>query len=176
MMQVYKSQIVQDIESFYGELLHGYKADISIHSYLKNLSKRLWQGIKEKNLAVETEINTYHPNYLGLNGDVFIKNNLKRKDARLTVAREYGFNKWKDLKRLRNKKFDLAFEEAVEYLLNGDQEALEDILIQYPNLIHQRSKFGHQATLLHYTASNGVEMWRQRVPENLPEITQCLLD
>ena len=45
-----------------------------------------------------------------------------------------------------------------------------------PDLIFQKSKFGHQATLLHYVASNGVEFWRQIVPHNLPEMISYLIE
>lgn len=175
-IKVYRSQIVKDIESFYGELLYKFDSRMSICSHLKKLSKRLWEGITLKHPVIEFEINNYHPNYLGLHGNVFLKNHLKKKDARLTVAREYGFEKWKDVKHLGKKKYDPVFEHAIEHLLSGERDELEELLKQDHHLIKQRSRYGHKATLLHYTASNGIEMWRQRVPENLPEITQCLLD
>ena len=44
-----------------------------------------------------------------------------------------------------------------------------------PYLLSATSSYGHQATLLHYVASNGVEFWRQQVPMNLPAITSYLL-
>ena len=175
-MKVYKSQEVREVEEFYGDLVLGFDLDMTVHQYLKRLSKRLWQGIKDHNPLVEHQIKNHHPAYIGGNGEVFFKNNLKKKDARLTIAREYGFRKWKELKKLAKKKFNPSFEAAIEHLLNGELQELENLLIENPKLIKQRSKFGHGATLLHYTASNGVEIWRQRVPENLPQMTQCLLD
>jgi hypothetical protein len=175
-MKIYRCKEVQDIESFYGDLLFGFNTDITVHDYLKCLSKRLWKGIKNHNPVVQTEINNYHPAYINGKGEGFFTNNLKKKDARLTIAREFGFRKWKGLKKLGTKKFDTSFELAVEHVLNGDIDALESLLQENKKLIHKHSKFGHRATLLHYTASNGVEIWRQRVPENLPQVTQCLLD
>lgn len=175
-MKIYKPNVVQDIESYYGDLLLKFNTDITVHDYLKGLSKKLWKGIKNHNPVVKTEINNYHPAYINGEGEEFFENKLKKKDARLTIAREFGFRKWKGLKKLGTQKFDRSFEMAVEQILNGDIQALESLLKEKKNLVNKHSKFGHKATLLHYTASNGVEIWRQRVPENLPQITQCLLD
>jgi hypothetical protein len=175
-MKIYKCKDVREVESFYGDLLFGFKTEITVHQYLKSLSKRLWKGIKNHDSAVQYEIKNHHPAYINGEGEGFFKNNLKKKDSRLTIAREFGFRKWKGLKKLGVQKFDVSFEMAIENLLNGDVQALESLLKENPKLINKRSKFGHKATLLHYTASNGVEIWRQRVPENLPQVTQCLLD
>ena len=40
----------------------------------------------------------------------------------------------------------------------------------------RRSAYGHRATLLHYTAANGVEIRRQVVPANAAEVVATLLD
>ncbi len=61
-------------------------------------------------------------------------------------------------------------------MLEGDVNALRGLLERKPSLVHERSEFGHRSTLLHYVGSNGVETHRQRVPHNLAEITQTLLD
>jgi hypothetical protein len=49
-------------------------------------------------------------------------------------------------------------------------------LIDAPDLVQRRSAYGHGATLLHYTAANGVEIRRQVVPANAREIAARLLD
>lgn len=40
----------------------------------------------------------------------------------------------------------------------------------------RRSAYGHSATLLHYTAANGVEIRRQVVPANAAEVVVALLE
>jgi hypothetical protein len=65
---------------------------------------------------------------------------------------------------------------AVDTLLRGDIQKLRGLLAADPSLVHQRSSFGHHATLLHYVGSNGVETYRQRVPMNLAEITRLLIE
>ena len=49
-------------------------------------------------------------------------------------------------------------------------------LDQNPELIHYQSKYGHGASMLHYVGANGVELWRQQLPENLPYLTSILLE
>ncbi len=41
--------------------------------------------------------------------------------------------------------------------------------------MYKTSPYGHRATLLLYTSNNGIELWRQQVPMNLPRIIQLLL-
>ena len=175
-MKIYVSPIVKEIEKFYGDILLDFDHDATVYHYLHRHAKRLWHGIEDHYTVLEQEIKNYHPEYIAGDGESFFKNNLKKEDARLTVAREYGFSRWKKVKKHGKKKFDLEFEEAIENLLNGEIKVLEKMLMDDPKLISKRSKFGHEATLLHYTASNGVELWRQRVPLNLPDITRLLLD
>jgi len=68
--------------------------------------------------------------------------------------------------------YKLIIEQAVNYLLSGQKAELQQLLEEFPHLISATSKYGHQATILHYTASNGVEFWRQKVPYNLVEMTR----
>jgi len=53
--------------------------------------------------------------------------------------------------------------------------ALKSLLKKHPKLLTEHSSYGHKACLLHYTASNGVELWRQQVPTNIVEIAKILL-
>jgi hypothetical protein len=64
----------------------------------------------------------------------------------------------------------------VEDILAGDVEAVAGSLATYPDLVAIRSHWGHRATLLHYLAANGVEIYRQRVPADAPDIARLLLD
>jgi hypothetical protein len=49
------------------------------------------------------------------------------------------------------------------------------LLAAEPGLPQARSSREHSATLLHYTAANGVEGYRQRTPANVLEIAEILL-
>jgi ankyrin repeat protein len=76
------------------------------------------------------------------------------------------------------------FEAAVRAVRNGDVEALRALLDEEPDLVHQRSRRMHRATLLHYVATNGVEPSRDprrgtpalwRTPKTAPAIAELLL-
>jgi hypothetical protein len=97
-------------------------------------------------------------------------------DARATIAREYGFADWADVEQRGTEPPDRDFEAAVDALLSGDLNGLRDLIEQQPSLVHERSRFGHRSTLLHYVGSNGVETHRQVVPRHLAEVTQILID
>ncbi|MEL6717594.1 MAG: ankyrin repeat domain-containing protein, partial [Bacteroidota bacterium] len=63
----------------------------------------------------------------------------------------------------------------VNAILAGNIVLLKELINESPKLTEAHSQYGHAATLLHYVASNGVELWRQKVPFNLVEITEYLL-
>jgi hypothetical protein len=97
---------------------------------------------------------------------------LSLRQARLIVARDHGFTSWS----IVEGECDPIFELAVDAVVLGRVEELDRLLVDAPDLIRRRSAYGHQATLLHYTAANGVEIRRQVVPANAAEITARLLD
>jgi hypothetical protein len=61
-------------------------------------------------------------------------------------------------------------------MLAGDFKGIKKIITGNNALLNQKSQYGHEATLLHYSASNGVELWRQKVPLNLPEMVEFLVE
>jgi hypothetical protein len=97
---------------------------------------------------------------------------LPRREARLIVARDHGFSAWSSVRG----ECDPSFELAVDAVVLGRIDELDRLLIGAPDLVRRRSAYGHHATLLHYTAANGVEIRRQVVPANAAEITARLLD
>ncbi|MEM9197844.1 MAG: hypothetical protein AAGD12_08330 [Pseudomonadota bacterium] len=96
-------------------------------------------------------------------------------DARVTLSREYGFSDWDAVTALGALAPDARFERALETMLAGELETLVTLLGETPDLVRQRSAFGHGATLLHYLGANGVETHRQRVPLNAVEIAAALI-
>lgn len=96
---------------------------------------------------------------------------LSLRHARLIVARDHGFASWSNVEG----QCDPVFELAVDAVVLGQIEELNRLLADAPDLIRRRSAYGHRATLLHYTAANGVEIRRQVVPANAAEMTARLL-
>jgi hypothetical protein len=112
---------------------------------------------------------------------------LELADAQLTIARCYSFQSWPALAEYveavtRDGSSVFQFESAVEAVIAGDAATLESLLRGSPELVRARSTrvthFDppvHRATLLHYVAANGVEGYRQKVPQNAVEIARILL-
>ena len=101
--------------------------------------------------------------------------------AQFILARAHGFESWQKLTKhiaamARKDSETSAFELAADAIVAGDLPALKKLLREQPDLVHQRSSREHQATLLIYTAANGVENYRQRTPKNIVAITELLLD
>jgi ankyrin repeat protein len=71
---------------------------------------------------------------------------------------------------------DVEFETAADAVVDGDVPKLRAMLTANPALIRARSSRDHGATLLHYTASNGHEGFRQRTPPNAVDVATLLLD
>jgi ankyrin repeat protein len=102
-------------------------------------------------------------------------------DAQFLMARWLGFESWPKLAKHLAAAVDAqspasAFETAVDAIVAGNDEKLGQLLSEYPNLVHARSTRGHGCTLLHYTAANGVEGYRQETPKNIVAITRLLLE
>ena len=170
---IYIPEVVRKVAALYGDLLFEY--DHSIRDHLDQMAQVLWRAFQNKNKAACIEINNYHPDYLGKNPEELYKSNLTVVDIQKTIASEYGFKSWEDVEELRHTEINVDFEKAIDHLLNGNLEALKVLISSNPSLLHQTSQYGHQATLLHYAGSNGIEIYRQQVPMNLYQITDFLL-
>ena len=90
----------------------------------------------------------------------------------MIIARDHGFTSWPDVAG----ECDPVFERAVDAVVLGRLWDLDCLLADAPDLVSRRSAYGHRATLLHYTAANGVEIRRQVVPANAAELTALLLE
>jgi len=100
--------------------------------------------------------------------------------AQFVIARSHGFLSWprmvKHIEQLRNTNSPVTqFELAADAIVSGDLPTLKRLLKANPNLVLDRSMREHRATLLHYTAANGVEGYRQRTPKNIVAIAELLL-
>jgi len=173
MEQVYIAHQVKAISALYQEVIYNY--EMRLNDRLAKCAAILWQTYQDKNPIACIEINNYHPEYLGEKPAALLAKNLGQDVIEMTIAKEYCFDSWETVQQM-NQPLNVDFEMAVDHLLAGRAKELSQLLVKNPSLIHQTSDFGHQATLLHYTASNGVELYRQQVPMNLPALTRILLD
>jgi hypothetical protein len=173
-MDIFIPKIVEQLRAFYGELLEQQDSFESVGSHLDALSARMWEGVRERKEFIYQEIANYHSHHLGRSYSVLAGLNLDISDCRHAIANEYGFGHWAEAAR-QVLPYDMDFEHAVNSLLAGDLERLRELVGRRPALLWQGSRYGHGATLLHYSVTNGVEIWRQQVPFNLPELVAFLL-
>ncbi|WP_298544101.1 hypothetical protein [uncultured Aquimarina sp.] len=164
-----------NLVSFYGNLLYQTDQYSLIKTHLSKIADRMLEGIQNNQDFIFREINNYHIDYLGIPVEELKKIKFTREDCQTTVANEYGFKNWEIVEQLEGH-YDHNFEKAVNFLVDGDFKKLKKIIKLDPKLVFKKSKYGHQATLLNYAASNGVEMWRQKAPLNLPEMTKFLIE
>jgi len=173
-MKLYVPTIVRELKNHYKEYLHDIKSYPNIHTHLEALAICMYDGIKNNHACIKKEISNYHKDYLGK--EELIKPHLfKLEDCKQAIANEYGFPNWLALEKLSKDQYNYNFEKAVNLLISGNINDLKKLITEESELLSSRSQYGHQATLLHYAASNGVEFWRQQVPLNLPEIVEYLL-
>jgi hypothetical protein len=101
--------------------------------------------------------------------------------AQFVLARAHGFASWprfsehvREMALLESE--TATFEQAADAIADGDLATLKRLIAADPSLVRAQSHRDHHATLLIYTAANGVENYRQRTPANIVEITRYLLD
>ncbi len=146
----------------------------TIGEYLNRYAENLSLGFEQKKHAVFVDISNYYRPLFGKSKDELFSLDLKKKDYLEISSFVHGYGAYSSVRNLEEK-IAIPFEYAVDTLLNGKTKELELILDQNSELVNQSSQFGHQAQLIHYCASNAVEIYRQVVPQNLLEIIQLLI-
>ncbi len=171
-MKIYEPLVVKQLKAFYGKALYDMGSYSSVKEHLAALARLMQQGIAQQQAAVYPQITNYHPEFLGVPLTQIEAKSWSLADCQHTIANEYGFASWETVSQ---KPYNEHFEQAVNQLLAGKLKGLLQMLEKHPKLLKETSAYGHKATLLHYCGSNGVELWRQQVPENLPEIVAFLI-
>ena len=174
-MEVFIPEIVGSIRKFYGAVLTDRGEYLHIGAHLTAISQRMWEGVQQGNETVFKEIANYHRDHLGRSASVLAGLDWTEVDCQQAIADEYGFGRWSEVSMQRTR-YNGVFEEAVDALVEGDLPKIRSLINKRPLLPQEKSQYGHGATLLHYAVSNGVEIWRQQVPLNLPETVSFLLE
>ena len=173
--RTYQAKEVVAVQQLHHHILEQRLSYPSLFAELNAYAINLQQHYQMGNPAVSIEIAYYHPNYIACTPKEIFAADLSLTDFQITIARTYGFDNWQAVHRLMNVQHQPNFEMAIDILLTGRIDVLEDHLKQFPQVLHQRSAYGHRAGLIHYLASNGVEIWRQTVPLNLKKLLAYLL-
>ena len=176
MTSIYIPPIVQQIRAYYGPILTHYEKNQNLENHLILIAERMWIGLNKELDLVITQINNYHQSFLSKSKPEILAANLTKADCYDATAQGHGFKSWMDFKNSKSLPYFVPFEKAVDGFLCGDFELVKALITKCPAIISMKSPYAHRATLLHYAASNGVELWRQVVPSNIVEMTTYLLE
>jgi hypothetical protein len=174
--EVYVCQDVADVEA-----LHPYLSDaafkaLPIREQLDRQAQTLLAAHQSGDRRVKPQLGSWWPGAARMPVDAMLAAPFTLDDARLTIAREYGFKHWAAVLATDTRAPDGPFEAAVDALVAGALTQLRRMLDADPGLVHARSCYGHRATLLHYLGANGVETHRQKTPLNAVEIARLLIE
>ncbi len=174
--KVYIHENTENVYDLHRNTIESITENTTVKEQVSAFADTLFAAWKARNPVCKAQINNWHPDYISQSLDIIFQATFKLADARLSIAKDCGFLSWEEVEKIGNVPFNLSFEKAVDTLLAGDLDSLKKQIEQQPTLLHSRSSYGHRATLLHYAGSNGVEMWRQKAPYNLPAIVQFLIE
>lgn len=160
-------------------------------THLRHQARDLMRGQSAGDLAVLQRIREFHPAYRGLTDAEIVAKPLKLSDAQFTLAREYTFASWPELKasieshsvpdpdtRLEDRIVDPAFREGVRLIDSGDVDGMRALLAANPSLVRQHvyfhagDYFGRPG-LLQFVAENPI---RQESMPNALAIARVILD
>ncbi len=175
MSDLYMAGDVEAVRDLLEDVIARVPNEVTPIDYLKTSVERLLEGHASNHPGAVVQISNWLPGKAGFDRDRILAEPLAREEAQLTVAREHGWGSWEEAVRRVATAFDPVFESAVDAMVSGNLDQLESMLSEVSDVIERRSGFGHQATLLHYCGSNGIETWRQVVPFNLPEMVGVLV-
>lgn len=173
---VYRALEVVQIRALHGDLADPQYRALPIAEQLGLQADTLWEAHNAGDDRVLFQIQSWWPAAAGRSGADIMAGAFSGADARLTVAREYGYADWAAAVEATPSVSDPAFEAALDSVLAGNADDLQNRLAGSRELATAASAYGHRATLLHYLAANGVESWRQQTPLNAAVIAQVLID
>ena len=173
-VSVYVSAEVSAVADLYGELVGPGSWIRPAREQIRLQGARLALGHRLRAPGALVELSNWHPDLAGSDDVAVWSAVLSENDFLGTVARQHGYRALEDVNSSADGRPDPDFERAVEAVLAGDTDELGRLLSTRPDLVGQRSHWPHRATLLHYTAANGVETHRQRVPLNIATVITTL--
>lgn len=174
MINVYSHFVISQVRELHRHTIALFPEQLTLPEFLERQARTLFDAQQSGDERVCCQISNWNPKFVGAPKTAILNAAFSLQDARITLAREHSFADWEEVLRTEPKKFDPGFERCVNAIVTGDLEFLNSRVDR--GLVCARSPFGHHSTLLHYAAANGVETWRQTVPQNAPEIVRLLLE
>ncbi len=164
---------------------------IDIHQ-LKQQAKDLLKGWRLSDPAAQQRFREFHPAGNSQSRQLSSEQQFTLSDAQFALAREYGIASWRRLREIAagnlGIELDLAhheriedplFRKAVDFIDEGDVDALQSLLGNYPSLITRTVEFEggnyfQRPTLLEFVAGNPVR--HDSLPDNIVSVAKLLLE
>jgi len=175
MAKIYVDKKVHALRELHDETLKLDRSQIGIRDFLARQAQSVLDGHKSGNDAVTFHLACWCPSFIGKPPQQIMEEVLSLDLARQTIALEHGYTDWPAVEALGPLMFEVDFEQAVDWVMTGEVESLQELIETKPALAQQKSQFPHNATLLHYLAANGVESHRQITPLNAVDVARCLI-
>ncbi len=173
-MEVYMNDTISNIRNYHGDVIRNIWQYKTIKEYLEEYAYSLSIAHKNGEIGFANEVNNYYKPFFGVDADKIMKTAFDKGEFLNISASVHGFESFSKVDEKLG--FNPVFEKAVDAVITGNKENLSLLIKENPEIVSGVSSFGHRATLLHYCAPNGVELWRQIVPNNLDQIVSYLLD
>jgi hypothetical protein len=174
--KIYVADDVRAVERLHRNVIRSGYNDLPIVSQLDAQARNLISGYERGDVAITVQLRSWLPRAVGVAPETIMREPFTLTEARLSMAREYGFRDWDEVAALGDSRPDPAFEDAVDALVAADIGALSLRLRATPSLARARSRYGHRATLLHYVGANGVETYRQKTPFDIVSRAKVLIE
>ncbi|MHB8637563.1 MAG: ankyrin repeat domain-containing protein [Fimbriimonadaceae bacterium] len=161
-------------------------------AHLKHQAKDLMKRRQSHEPAALHRIREFHPRFGKMTDGEIGASEFTLADSHLTIAREYGFASWSNLKAAlvvtpqadrraphHERIEDPVFRRAVELMDAGDVAGLRAYLATRSGLVHQRVRFTPrdyfgEPTLLEFAAENPIR--RGILPANIASVVEVILD
>ena len=161
-------------------------------THLKSQAKDLLKAQRFGTVAVAQRIREFHPRFQKADDATIAHAKFKLSDAQLTVAREYGFTSWPQLKAFveaperddleapkHERIKDPVFRRAVDLLDGGRADELRVLLREHPELARQRislpgANYFTNPSLLEFVAENPTR--RGSLPPNIADVARVILE
>jgi hypothetical protein len=166
---------VESVRRLHSGLYAEGAASMPIRTWVERQTRALLDAHARRDPACTVQIRAVIPGAAEASVTQILAAPLSYRRALRAVAMDHGFAGPDDALACQRTQ-DPAFERALERIERADVHGLRRLVAEVPSLVHDRSRFGHGATLLHHLTANGVEVRRQVVPSNAPRLAMVLIE
>jgi len=166
---------VRAVQDLYGDIIGADALERSCREQIELLADRLAAGHRAHHPGAWVELHNWHPDLVDRTEADVWDLSLGSADFLGAAGRGHGYADPTDVEG-DDTRPSPRFEAVVDAMLRGDLDGLAKDLDDDPTLARGASHWPHRATLLHYATANGVEIYRQVVPSNLPDLVRLIID